>query len=267
MNLTKYFSPVFQKEDETGSVIDVAPEVVVSPENTEMVVAPTEEAEKQPIIPKWAIDKISEKEQKLRENNDRLSAAERRASEAEALAERLQRGDSTQTNTGPILNQEEFKKEVQREAAAQRFHEDTVKVKSSGFTQFGANFQETLQILNAVGATSDDFVLDVLAVDKNNAHVLLDKLAKDPERTAALAGMDSRSRIAELTRLTMAVPAEKTEIKQEVKPTKQVSKAPNPPPVVEPSSSKTIDGYSDEATDEQFTAQFNERMRARTQRH
>jgi hypothetical protein len=49
-------------------------------------------------------------------------------------------------------------------------------------------------------------------------------------------------------------------------PAKGISKAPAPPPPVDPSASKTIDGYADEATDDQFTAQFNARMKARAAR-
>jgi len=43
-------------------------------------------------------------------------------------------------------------------------------------------------------------------------------------------------------------------------PNARVSRAPNPPPPVDPGASKTIDWRSDEASDAEFTAGFNETM-------
>lgn len=272
----KFPAPLYQNEDGSGNPSPVVDETVVQPEPVQEVAPVIEQTEvtqetarKEP-PPKWALDRISEETRKRQDADQRAQAAERRAAEAEALASRIQSGETSSQSVPTNIQQDqpEFKTAVQQAAAAQRFHEETLKVRSAGFTQYGASFQESLQVLSALGATSDDFVSDVLAVDKSNAHILLETLAKDPERAVALTNMDSRSRIAELTRLTMANTAKKPDIITETNPApvRQVSKAPAPAPIVQPSATKTIDGYADEATDEQFTAQFNARMKERTAR-
>lgn len=223
----------------------------------------------------WFLDRISQESAKAQQASERATAAEARAAAAEALAQRLQAGKADPANDDPAPRRSapasgDRAAEIQHEAAKQRLYEDAVDVKNKGITQFGPAFGEALNILTAVGATSDDFVADVLAVDKTNAHVLLDKIAKDPEKAVALTQMNQRQRIAELTRmsvLTTAAPAAKADPVVEAKPAaRTVSKAPPPPPRVDPSASKVVDGYSDEASDEDFTAKFNERMKARSGR-
>jgi hypothetical protein len=133
--------------------------------------------------------------------------------------------------------------------------EESTTIRDAGYREFGQSFGQNLAVLNAAGAVSDDMVLDLIAVDKANAHKILAALAQDPERATALATMDSRRRTAELTRISMAANAPTTPAPK-APATKQVSKAPAPPPPVEPSSTKTIPWYSDEASDADFDKGF-----------
>lgn len=215
------------------------------------------------------LERVSREQRRAQTAEERAEVAERRAQEAEALAQRLQTGgDRTAVPPAPAPrngNAPDFTTAVQQEAAKQRLYEDSAEIMNKATVQFGPAFQESLAVLRAVGAVSDDFVSDVIAVDKANAHVIFDKIAKDPERAVALAGMDSRKRTAELTRISMAVAAENkpaADVKpiEPVKPTatKQVSRAPSPPPPVDPSTSKVIDWRSDAASDAEFSRGFDE---------
>jgi hypothetical protein len=135
-----------------------------------------------------------------------------------------------------------------------------------GYAAFtGPKFDEMANILGAVGCVNDEFIADVLAVDRPNAHKTLAALAAEPETAARLASLDSRSRIAELTRITMAKAAVVEPPVPKPAP-KVVSKAPAPAPVVEPSASKVVDWRQDDASDEEFTRGFEETMKKRSGR-
>jgi hypothetical protein len=208
--------------------------------------------------------------ERLGRETARVSAAERRALDAEEMARRLQTARPAQDDPAPapVVPAADRQAEIRAEADKLRFYEDTVDVRNRGLAQFGGAFTEALDVLSKLGATSNEFISDVLAIDKPNAHVLLEKIAKDPERAIALAEMTSRQRIAELARMTVtASPASAVvEPKTPAVAPKTVSKAPPPAPPVQPSASKVVDGYSDEATDAQFDAQFNERWEKRQAR-
>lgn len=212
----------------------------------------------------WYMKRISEEGERARREADRAAAAERRAEAAEALAARLSAAGGTdpaippaQARTAPVG--EDRQAEIRAEAQKQRFFEDTVDVRNHGMTEFGPAFGETLNILGALGATSDEFIADVLAVDKAGAHKMLKKIAEDPERAVALTGMNSRQRIAELTRMTMAEAktaiTETTPAATTAAP-KTVSKAPPPAPPVTATSTKTVDWRSDAASDKEFDDGF-----------
>lgn len=213
----------------------------------------------------WFLQRISEETEGRR-------AAEQRAADAEALAARLQAGNNPPPADGtrqpPPADPRDFNAAVRTEAQRMRLADDSMAVRDAGLRDFGASFGESLHILTAVGATSDDMVLDLIAVDKTNAHKILANLAKDPEKAASLVGMDSRRRIAELTRMADAIAAPKTEptAPKPGAPPKQVSKAPAPAPPVDPSASKSVDWRSDEASDEEFDRGFKETMAKRSAR-
>lgn len=218
----------------------------------------------------WYMHRIAEGTARYQEEARARQQAEERAHNAEELAQRLQRGEQAPTGGAqpqpvprePAPTQDQFNTAVRREAQAQRFYEDTTAVKSAGLEAFGAAFNEKLNILTAVGATADDFVLDVLAVDKPNAHVILHKLAEDPERAAALAQMDSRRRTAELVRMNMtdqpkpaagAAPAGGATARA-------VSKVPPPKPTMQPVAANTAkDWDSDDSSPDDFMRGWKKR--------
>lgn len=215
----------------------------------------------------WFLERISQESRRAQTAEEQLAAERRGRQEAEALAQRLQNGDNAPKFTPPAApSEEEIERRVDQRAEAKLFHEATVSVRDAGFQKFGAAFEGTLNILMAAGVTGDDIVADIIAVDRSNAHVLLERLAQDPEKASALVKMNPRARVAELTRLSMTATAP-VEPKNALTPKpaqKQVSKAPAPPPPVEPSTSKTIDWRTDEASDADFDAGFREMMKKRS---
>lgn len=277
MNFRVNRLPLYQAPDAPGETIDPPAGGVVDPPVVDPAAAVVDPpAQDDPPAPAgehgnkgkspWFLTRISQEAERAR-------VAEQRALDAEALAARLQAGGNPPAADAPRVPPPaagDFNTAVQREAQRLRLTDDSTAVRDAGFKEFGGDFGNSLSILTAVGATSDDIVLDVLAVDKPNAHKIFANLAKDPEKAASLVGMDPRRRIAELTRMSDALApkpaADAASAPKPAAPAKGISKAPPPPPPVDPSASKTIDGYSDEATDDQFTAQFNERMKARATR-
>jgi hypothetical protein len=272
-------SPVYNVADVAVSAPDPAAVTPLDPPAETLpdpaVEPPTEPA--QPAAPAktpWFLERISAESGRARQAEERAAAAERRASEAEALAQRLQAGNAQppvqQTPPRTDAPPQDLRGEIQREATAQRLYEDSVELRNKGLGQFGAAFGDTIRILQSVGATTDDFISDAMAVDKANAHSLLHTIAQDPERALALANMNSRQRIAELTRMTVAnAAAEKTDpplAPTKAPPAKTVSKAPAPPPPVEPSASKVVDWRSDAASDADFDAGFQEMLKKRSAR-
>jgi hypothetical protein len=253
-------------------VIEPVVEPVVDPVVVEPVVdvlEPAVEVEAAPgpkaPLPKWMLDRIAEAQRNEATARQATEVEKRRATEAEALAARLQKGDQAPTPQPQppdtaLVNQAAQK--ILMDQARQQIIKD-------GYAAFtGPKFDEMANILGAVGCVNDEFIADVLAVDRPNAHKTLAALAAEPETAARLASLDSRSRIAELTRITMAKAAVAAVIDPPApKPApKVVSKAPAPPPVVEPSASKVIDWRADETSDEDFTKGFEETMKKRSGR-
>lgn len=184
-----------------------------------------------------------------------LSAAERRAADAEAMLERLQNANREIEPTPPKnTNIDDL---VLARAAKLKLDDDRKALVSAGATAFGTEaFNEAAELAAAYGCVSDEFVRDVLAVDRSKAHEIYMELAKDPEKATSLANMDSRNRIAALTRMTMTTPAKVEPAKPTLAPAKQISKAPAPPPPIEPSATKTVPWYSDDASDADFDKGF-----------
>ena len=253
---------VIEHADPTENVLQAEPEILETqngvlepqnqvienpePEPAEKPKDTTEDGRKNP----WYLKRISE-------TSERARVAEEESANLKAMLDRLQAGKET-PSAAPPANTTDFQTAVQREAARLRLAEDSTAIRDAGYREFGQSFGQNLAILNAAGAVSDDVVMDLIAVDKDNAHKILATLAQDPDRATALAAMDSRRRTAELTRISMAAnapttPAPKTPV---APPTKQVSRAPAPPPPVEPSATKTVPWYSDEASDADFDKGF-----------
>ncbi len=226
-------------------------------------------------LPPGVINELTGLRGKARELEQRALQAERQAAEAQALAERLSRGDkdapAAPQRPAPAATDES---EIDRRADYKLFLRDVGTMRERGFQQFGRQqFSETINALAAVGADTDAFVSQVIAVDPQNAHALLQTIGQDLERAVSLVGMEPNRRIAELTRMAMAASAApKTEPKTDAvpvvpaAPAKTVSRAPAPAPAVDPGASKVIDWRSDKATDEQFDAGFKDMMAKRSAR-
>lgn len=280
MQFWEKYHPVFEASNDAGSAPanppasealapeTPAPEIPVAPETP--VEAPVAAAAPKTNETPWYLRELAKERGKRQEESEARAAAVRRAEEAEALAQRLQAQRSTDPNAAPShsatrSNAPAVDQElIRQEAARQRLYEDTLELKNRGMAEFGADFNQTLNIINALGAASDEFVSDVLAVDKANAHALYKKLGEEPEKLTALAQMSSRQRIAELTRLSMTK-GEAKSAESAVAPLKQVSKAPPPPPAVTPSASKVTDWRSDKSSDEDFSRGWLETQRKRAE--
>lgn len=221
----------------------------------------------------WYMKEITTLRALNREKEDRLARVEGEASAARELAERLQRGEpkpgEPPTPAPRRAAEPDFDTAVLTKARelthAQQLFQDTSAIKNAGMAAF-TNFGETLGLLNTLGATADDFVLDLIAVDKANAHVLLDKIAKDPEMAISLVKMDSRYRIAELTRMSAMTEAPKPAAAAPATPAapaaKPLSNAPKPKPDLAPISGKEEGAeFADESSDKAFSDAWNRRYK------
>lgn len=248
----------------------VAEEVVVAPV-AEVVEAPIAE----PIIddsarvekmPKWGWDRLHEETNKRQAEAAARAEAVKEAQTYREMLERIQRGEKADAlpaaKADPAPDQARYQEDVRAEAASMRLREDSAKVLADGNAAF-PDFADALTALTAVNATTDAFVADVLAVDRENAHVVFHKLAQDPGRAAVIARMDPRARIAELTRMSMAEAPKKTPVApaEQPKPTR-VSAAPAPRPAMDPTGAPNNDNWmSDDVTDEQFFAGFKAKFK------
>jgi hypothetical protein len=240
-------------------VADPAPEAPVA----EIPMEPPKDAPAPVKKTPWYMERINEETNKRRALEERAAEAERRAQEAQSLLERMQSGDKT-TPQPQKTEQTDIQSLVKAEAARQRLYEDSTAVRAQGLREF-SDFNDSLQVLSALGVTNDDFVQDVLAVDKVNAHKIFDALAKDPERAISLVGMDVRRRTAELTRISdkMSEPAKPAAQAVTPKPA-PVSKAPAPKPVLDPASDgEDNDLTNDKMSDAEWSAKWDAKYRKR----
>lgn len=274
---------------EGGGDAPAAPETPAEP-------APARQppADTRPMVPvSTMMQRISSETRRVQEAQERATLAERRAADLEAMMERLRANPGAPAAPGAPApapaapsarapagsDQDAHRAQVRAEAAAMRLYEDSLELRNRGMAAFGAGFTDTLRILEAVGATSnDEFVADVLAVDKANGHVILDRLAKDPERAVELAGMDSRRRVMELTRMAASIeqPAAAAAPKSDAKPAAPaapaapaVSKAPPPKPVhsptaaapaIDPTTAEGNDKMDDKAWQDWFNSEGHKQL-------
>lgn len=209
----------------------------------------------------WYMRELAQRTAKTNEERAGREAAEQRAADLQAIIDRMQADPAAaKPAAAAAAPPADFNSAVDAAAAKRVFYADTEVVKAAGLSAFN-DFGESLQILNAIGVTNDDFVEDILAVDKVGAHKILDKLAKDPEKAASLVGMDSRRRIAELTRMADIV-APKTEVKTAAvaepapKPA-AISKAPAPKPQISPlAAAPEVDPTTSEGNEKMSDAEW-----------
>lgn len=202
----------------------------------------------------WYMQRIHEETNKRAGIETELAQTKRENAEARALLERLQQGGDKPAPVAPRNDAPDFETAVEARAAAKLLLKDSTDVRLAGQKEF-ADFGDSLAILSAVGATSDEFVGDVIDTDKDTAHKMFDFLAKNPERAAQLVNMPSRRRVAELTRISMselAKPAVAKEAAPAPKPA-PVSKVPAPKPVLEAAGGvEEVD--EDKMSDSQWSA-------------
>jgi hypothetical protein len=97
---------------------------------------------------------------------------------------------------------EEFNRAVEQAAAQRELAKAAQDVCDAGVKDY-EDFQESLNIMAAIGVTSVDFAADLVAVDKANAHKIIHQLAQTPELSKRFAAMSSRQRVAELTKMSL----------------------------------------------------------------
>lgn len=226
------------------------------------------------------MQRISAEQRRVQEANERVQRAEREAADAKALLARLQAAPpaagqppasqpAPAAPAAPAADPGRYQADVNAAAAAQRLFEDSLTLKNEGLRQFGAQFNDTLRIMDALGAfegqKGDEFVSDLLAADKANAHVLLAKIAQDPERAVALVGMPSRMRMVELTKMLdkpAAPPAAAAPAAPGLKP---ISNAPPPRPPSEPATPPSNDNplYDDKTDDDAWSRAWDAKHKRR----
>lgn len=220
-------------------------------------------------------ERVGEETTKRQQFEQRATQAEQRAADLQAILDRMQterpdpanptpapRAPAAQPTAPRSAAGPEFDATVRAQAQHDRFVADTVDVRSAGEAKF-PDFVDTLHVLTAIGATTDDFLSDLLAVDKSGAHEILDKLAKDAEKAASLVRMEPRRRIAELTRMSdalkpAAAAADPAAVAAAAKPAPAAqSRAPAPKPVIVPQAAAAeVDPTTAEGNDKMDDAQF-----------
>lgn len=279
--LTKYLHPLYQAPDAiTGAAADppapppADPGVADPPAPDPAGDAAPAGAHGEMIPREIFVAQVTPLRAKARELETALEARDRTIREQNEMLERLQKPADPaaltppQSRTAhPQSGTDEFNRAVDKAAFEREFTRNTGDVRSAGMAKF-PDFQATLGVLEALGVTNNQVILDLLSADKANAHIILDQLAKSPEKATAIASMDQPRRIAEFIRMApVTAAAAKTEPAAPAPPpARTVSRAPAPSPPVDPGTKKELPPYADELSDEDFTAQFNERMAKRSAR-
>lgn len=207
---------------------------------------PAPEPEPKAAVPRVSnplIDTVTALRAKVREVETDAAQARREAQEARELLARQNAPKDPAAPPAPAAPRSvasSLDEEVDRRAEHKLFVRDVGAVRDAAFKEFGTSFNESIRALGAYGADTDEFLSQVLAVDKPNAHHLLKAIADDPERAVSLVGMNPTARIAELTRMAMAAAPAKTDPKpaadpKPAEPAKPaISRAPAPKPALTP---------------------------------
>jgi hypothetical protein len=243
-----------------GEIVAPEPEVAVEPE-------PGKKPKRKddPLVAE-----ITKLRARVREGETIQETLRREAADARALAERLAKRDGGDgaPKSPPAPSQALDDAEVDRRAEHKLFLRDVAHMRQIGEEAFGkGDFDAVVQNLTAYGADNDEFIRQVMAVDRSNAHALLKEIAEDPARAIGLVNMNPTQRIAELTRMSIGSKTAKVAPEAPAKPaSKAISAAPKPAPAISSSSSTAVDWRSDKATDKEFDAGFDEMMKRRAAR-
>lgn len=209
--------------------------------------------------PKWAIERINENQNKADRLAEEKAQAQRELAEAKALLERMQGGEK---DNQPRRTDEPQDLEALIEARAEQklFNNDCNAVAQKGQSEI-AGFNDKLGLLRSIGVVNDEFLKDIFAIDKDGAHTILDSLSQDPERASMMVKMNSRTRIAALTRMQMAEAAKPAPAVPVVR--SGVSKVPAPKPVIEAISDNVgeMDLTNDKLDDQTWSKMWDKKYR------
>lgn len=249
--------------DPTPAPVVEAPEAPVLEAEEPVLEEPTE-PEPKPHHMKgktpWYMERISAETAKRQQVEEQLAQERREKAEARAMLDRLQGGDKE----APKARTEEPDIDALVDARAEQklFNADCNAVAEKGALKIDG-FNGKLDILRSIGALNDEFLKDIFAVDKDNAHLILDSLANEPERANLMIRMDSRKRISELTRIS-------DKMTEPVKPApvvrSGVSKVPAPKPVVDAVSDDLgeMDLSNEKLDDATWSKLFNKKYGRKT---
>jgi hypothetical protein len=210
--------------------------------------------------PKWAMDEITAQRAARRAAEEAAAAKDREIENLRQLAERAGTPGAKEGIAAPGTPQrtqygskEEFDRAVEVAATQREFAKSTQDIFDAGIKDF-QDFQESLNIMTAVGATSDEFAADLVAVDKANAHKIIHELAQTPELSKRLAAMSSRQRVAELTKMSLKMQEDTGK-----GGTRQVSRAAAPLRALEGSAGSDTNDLGDNVPDDVWSARFDKK--------
>lgn len=243
-----------------------------SPADKDATAAASPEADPpKPRADKWAIDEITA----LRAKNREIAAEAANAAQLKAerdhwkaLAEQAAAGT---TPTAPVAKHapqagtDEFQTAVKAEAGRLAFLKECEDIHAVG-TQSFKDWTETIGIINAIGASSDNFLQDVIAADRANAPALLHELANDPTMARRLVAMDARNRVGALAKMAVKIEAAAKPTTaangSATPPPKPLSKAPAPMAKIDAGGMNTPDTdlYSDNTPDAAWSKAFDKKF-------
>ena len=221
--------------------------------------------------PKWALQRIQEEASARR-------AAEARAAAAEAMLARANPAAPASAPQPPQpQNPQPLPAAVHAQAEQIVLDQAREDIMNAGSAEFGAaRMNEIASIARACNATGNDFIADLVALNRGEAHKTLALLAKEPAELTRLANMNSRQRIAELAKMSVrnaapapapAPAADPAPAKPAAPAPKGISKAPPPAPPIAPTGTREVtDWRSDDASEDEFTKGFNETFAKRMAR-
>jgi hypothetical protein len=208
----------------------------------------------------WYMQRLSEEANRRQQVETQLEQERREKNEARALLERLQ-GDGKDGAPRTRVEEPDIDALIDARADLKLFNADCNSVAERGSREIDG-FNEKLGLLRSVGVISDDFLKDIFAVDKADAHKILDRLAQEPERANMMVKMDSRKRIAELTRMQMT---EATKPAPTVAAKPAISRVPPPKPVLDAvaDDSGSADLNNDKLDDQTWSKLWDKKYKKR----
>ncbi len=224
--------------------------------------------------PKWAMDRIAEETEAKRQARQRAEKLEAEKQALEQLVEHLKKGSGGAASSGDATAQtqtidtaatrvaappvdtkaieERVRNEIRSEVQREQFDKDCNTIFANGTAEF-KDFGDAVRVLQGAGVMQDDFLLDVLAADRENAHKIIHQLAEAPEEAIGLIRLSSRDRLAKLVRMASAAP---------VKPApKKESNAPAPiGKTVAAVASQDEGDLSDDVSDDTWSQRFDKKF-------